>query len=260
MQDLPELTPAIIQTATDSPDSLPIRGYTEDQLVKYIFRQLGAPVWNVELTAQQVQDCVRDAIGYFSLFRPKNLWGAIPMTPNEKKYLVGFDVGQGVAEVTFVENRLGVLNLDFGNPFSTMSIMTTGLGLDGMGDYDAYLRWQTTWMRVTSTLPRWQYDEVRKCLWIHNPISRYRAAVLILYNWNNTQELPQFGSQWVKDYALAKARYALGDLWLKFSGAVPGPVKDLQLDSGKRDKAEQEISRLEAVLRNSQDSIPLTQD
>lgn len=183
------------------------------------------------------------------------------MVAGQKQYLTGANVGQGVAECTFVENRLGVLNLDFGNPFTTMSIMTTGLGLDGMGDYDTYLRWQKTWQRVTSTDPKWQWDEVRKCLWIHNPIARYRAAILLYCNWPGTKDLPAFGSLWVKEYALAKARYQLGDLWMKYSGALPSPSgKDLQLDQGKRDKAEKDIERLEKQLADSQELCPITQD
>jgi hypothetical protein len=247
-------------TVKDSKDTLPVTGYTEEQLCEYIKRKLGYPVWEVELTQQQIQDCVQDAITIFSIWRPVLQWGAIPLVAGQKQYLCGVDVGQGVATCTFVENRLGVLNLDFSNPFSTMSVMTTGLGLDGMGDYDTYLRWQVTWQRVTSTLPKWQYDDYRKVLWIHNPIARYRCAILIYRNWPDTASLPQYGSWFVKEFALAKAQYAHGDLWLKFSGAIPGPVKDIQLDSGKRDKAEKRIEELELLIRQSQELTPLSTD
>jgi hypothetical protein len=260
MIDLPTLEFPKVQTSTDSKDTLKATGYTEKELSEYVLRQLGKPVWNVELTQQQVLDHIQDALVKFSTYKPLLIWGAIPMVAGQKQYLIGQDVGQGVAEISFVENRLGVLNLDFGNPFTTMSIMTTGLGLDGMGEYDSYLRWQKTWQRVTSTLPQWQYDEVRKCVWIHNPIARYRAAILIYFNWQSTKDLPQFGSIWVKEYALAKSQYQLGDLWMKFSGAIPGPVKDIQLDTGKRDKAETKIKDLEDQLRNAQELTPISID
>jgi hypothetical protein len=260
MIDLPELKLPMIQTSGDSPDSLPTHGYSVDQLSKYIKRQLGEPVWAVELTNQHIIDHIRDALVKFSLYKPMLVWGAVPMIAGQKQYLIGQDVGQGVAELTFVENRLGVLNLDFGNPFTTMSIMTTGLGLDGMGEYDSYLRWQKTWQRVTSTLPQWQYDEVRKCLWIHNPISRYRAALLVYANWQRTEDLPAFGSIWVKEYALAKSQYQQGDLWLKYSGNIPSPAASLQLDTGKRDKAETKIKDLETELKAAQEITPLSID
>jgi hypothetical protein len=115
-------------------------------------------------------------------------------------------------------------------------------------------------MRVTSTTPQWQWDEVRKCLWIHNPIARYRASLLIYHNWPETKQLPQYGCEWVKEYSLTKARYLLGDLWMKFSGAIPGPVKDIQLDQGKREKAETRMRELENELRSAQELTPLSQD
>jgi hypothetical protein len=260
MQDLPELQLPVVQTSADSKDTLPLVGYTQDQLKEYIKRQLGQPVWNIELTEQQILDNIQDAIGKFSLWKPLLSWGAIPMVAGQKQYLINANVGQGVAEVTFVENRLGVLNLDFGNPFTTMSIMTTGLGLDGMGEYDSYLRWQKTWQRVTSTDPKWQYDEVRKCLWIHNPIARYRAAILLYLNFADCKSLSQYGADWVKEYSLAKCRYQIGDIWMKYSGAIPGPVKDIQLDQQKREKAEKKIEELEQRLRDSQELTPLSID
>jgi hypothetical protein len=248
-----------ISDSNDSSDSLPTR-YNMDQLVAYIGRQLCAPTWNVELTKQQILDCILDSMRKFSNYRPVLQYGAIPMVAGQKQYLTDMDIGQGIASISFVENRLGVLNLDFGNPFTTMSIMTTGLGLDGMGDYDSYLRWQKTWQRVTSTMPDWTYDEVRRCLWIHNPIARYRAAVLIYRNWDKTENLPAFGLDWVKDYSLAKSSKLLGDVFMKFSGSLPGPAQNMQLDSGRRDKAEATMKELENTLKGAQETTPLSID
>lgn len=260
MRDFVDLDFPVIQTAKESPDSLPVTGYTEEQLSAYIMRQLGAPTWNVELTTQQIYDHVRDSLVKFSLWKPLLVWGAIPMVAGRKQYLQGVDVGQGIADVTFVENRLGVLNLDFGNPFTTMSIMTTGLGLDGVGDYASYLNWQKTWMRITSTMPMWQYDSYRKVLLLHNPIARYRAAILMYFNWPETKQLPAYGCQWVKEYALAASKYQLGNIWQKFSGSIPSPGSNLQLDQGMRAEALAKMTALEDQIRNSQELTPLSMD
>lgn len=250
-----------LSTSKDSPDSLPMTGYKIDQLKDYILRKLGHPTWNVEISTQQVLDCINDALLKFSSRKPLLQYGALPMVAGQKRYLQDMDVGQGVASCSFVENRLGVLNLDFGNPFTTMSIMTTGLGLDGMGDYDSYLRWQKTWQRVTSTTPDWLYDEARKCLWIHNPIARYRAAVCIYQNWTTTELLPIFGAMWVKDYSLAQAQLMLGEVWMKFSGAIPtSAAGSLTLDNTKITRAIEKVKELEATLFGAMETTPLTQD
>lgn len=107
-------------------------------------------------------------------------------------------------------------------------------------------------MRVTSVRPDWFYDEAERVLYIHNPIERYQAAVFIYANWTGTKGLPQHGSVWVREYALEQAKYQQGDLWMKFSGAIPGPVKDIQLDAQKRNLAMDRIKVLEERLRGMQ--------
>jgi len=60
-----------VTTSANSPDTLPITGYTVDQLKNYIFRQLGGPVWNVELSNQQILDHIQDSLSLYSQWKPK---------------------------------------------------------------------------------------------------------------------------------------------------------------------------------------------
>jgi hypothetical protein len=68
------------------------------------------------------------------------------------------------------------------------------------------------------------------------------------------------GAQWVKEYALEKARYLLGEVWSKFSGAIPGPLQNLQLDQGKREKAEAALQKLRDKLQGMQKSAGISID
>lgn len=255
MADFPLFDDNALVTMKESPDSLPAKGYTEEQLTNYILRQCGQPVWNVELTPQQILDCINDAVGLFSQWQPVPKYGAIQLIEGQTKYLDGIDVGQGIVEVGFVEPYPTPTEIYYGN-----LIASAPLSLRGMGEYDAYQRWRKTWMRVTSAKPDWLYDEYRKCLWIHNPIARYRASILAFGNYSGTKTLSDFGARWVKDYALAKSRYLLGEIFAKFSGAIPGPAQNIQLDTQKRDKAEVKMKELEDALRGAQMSAPLTID
>ena len=42
--------------------TLPLVGYTPDQLKDWIFRQLGSPIWHVELDIQHVLDSIQEAL------------------------------------------------------------------------------------------------------------------------------------------------------------------------------------------------------
>ena len=129
--------------------------------------------------------------------------------------------------------------------------MATEMGYDVLG--------RKTWMRVTSVRPDWLYDDARQCLYIHNPIARYQCGIVIYAMWD-IKKLSVFGADWVKRYATEKARLTYGEILSKFSGALPGPVKDLQLDTAKRDKAEKAVADLEAELKASQELTPISID
>lgn len=242
-------------TSADSPDSLPQKGYTIDQLASYIFRQLGSPTWQVELTQQQVLDCINDALGLYSQWVPNIRVGSITLVRDQYRYLDGVDVEQGIADIQFVEPSPVPSDMFYLNIVNPAPIFRVGLD-----EYDLFMRWRKTWNRVTSVKPDWYYDEGESVLYIHNPIERYQAAVFIYAMFTNTDGLPLQGAQWVKTYALEKARYLLGEVWAKYSGAIPGPLQNLTLDQSKRDKAEARLSKLEESLRGMQRAAPISID
>ena len=244
-----------VLTTAESPDNMPHKGYTADQLINYVLRQLGSPTWEVELTRQQISDCVNDALQLFSTWCPLQRIGNIMLVRGQYRYLQGYDVDQGIVDVHFVEPNPVPTEIFYGNLINPAPLFR--LGLD---EYDIFLRWRKTWQRVTSVLPNWFYDEGEQALYIHNPIERYQAAIFFYSSYTRTQGLPVYGAQWVKEYALERARFLLGEVWAKFSGAVPGPVQNLQLDQQKRDRADARLKELREQLKGMQRSTPISID
>src|SRR4051812_8304634 len=122
-----------VKTSADSPDTLPLRGYKVDQLKDYIYRQLGQPVWSVEVTAQQVLDCIQDALNLFSEWVPLRRPQSIQLVRGRYRYLEGVDVGYGVASVSFCESVPAPTEIFYGNLISPAPIMRTGLD-----EYDTF--------------------------------------------------------------------------------------------------------------------------
>lgn len=242
-------------TSSDSPDTLPLVGYTADQLANYIFRQLGSPTWNVELTKQQVLDTIQDALAKVSVWRPRPGYQALRLVQNVSKYLEGVDFGLGIVDVTFVDPTPAATEIFYGNLITPAPLFRTGLD-----EYDTFLRWRKTWKRVTSVEPNWLEDRGNKCLWIYNPIERYHCGVFLHQMHSKTETLDLISAEWLKAYALAKSRYLYGEVLAKFSGAIPGPFKELQLDQHKRDQATAQIDRLEESLRGMQLLTPISID
>lgn len=244
-----------VLTSQDSPDTLPVKGYSVDQLAGYIMRQLGYPTWNVELTKQQILDCIQDALGLYSQWVPTIRVGNVQLTRGVFEYLKDVDVHLGITEVHFVEPNPVPTEIFYGNLINPAPLFRTGLD-----EYDTFLRWRKVWMRVTSIQPQWFYDDGRKALYIHNPIERFQAGVFMYAPWDRTHDLSLTGALWVKEYSLESSRYLYGEVLAKFSGAIPGPLKDLQLDTQKRDKAEARLEKLREKLQGMQTFPPLMID
>ena len=248
---------APIRSSEASLDILPAKNYTFEQLAAYILRQLGQGVFTVELTKAQVVDQIANALQKYSVYRPKPIYGAIGLVSGRYEYLNDgtFNPTFGVVDVAFVNPYPLPSNLYWGNLISPGPL--TGVGID---EYDSYMRWLKTWLRVTSAEPDWMWDEGRKVLFIHNPMEIYQAGVLAMDSWDNTVGLDGFGAMWVKEYSFQLARLQLAEILSKFSGAIPGPVQNLQLDQAKRDKAEAKVTELEAKLFGAQWSVPMHHD
>ena len=235
-------------TSETSPDSLPLRGYSIEQLAKYIQRQLsGGEMWELEISKQVIVDACNDALVTCSIWKPMVKPRALRLTKGVFSYLEGEDVGMGVVKVNFVEPNPVPTEIFYGNLIDPAPLFRTGLD-----DYDTFLRWRKTWKRVTSIEPDWYYDESECALYIHNPIERFQCAVFTHHTWS-FEKMPVIHANWVKRYAVQKARLAYGEALAKYSGAIPGPMQSLQLDQGKRDSAQTEIDKLETELKGMQD-------
>ena len=208
-----------VKTSAQSPDTLPMVGYNTDQLSAYIYRQLGSPVWNVEISKQQVLDAVQDGLTLYSIWRPTIRVGNLNMVKGIFEYLQGANVYMGIVQVDFVEPNPVPTEIFYGNLINPAPLFRTGLD-----EYDTFLRWRKVWQRVTSIQPQWFYDDGRKTLYIHNPIERYQAGIQMYAPWTDTTALDYTGAQWVKEFTLEQARFTYGEILAKYSGAVPAPL------------------------------------
>jgi len=248
-------TAAPLTTSASSSDSLPQKGYNIEQLARYIERQLGSPTWIVELPKQNIIDCINDALGQYSQYRPQLRFGCVQLQRGIFKYLEGVDMGEGPIYVDFVQPNPVPVELFWGNLIDPVPLLR-----NGMADLDSFMRWQKTWMRVTSVKPDWVYDVSSKTLLIYNPLDRYQCGLQYYGSFTDTRALDSFGAIWVKNYSFQKARHQYAELLNKYSGSIPGPLKDLQMDTSKRDLAKAEMDKLEAQLFNAQTSTPITID
>ena len=101
---------------------------------------------------------------------------------------------------------------------------------------------------------------MERCLYVHNPIERYQAGVFCYWPHADTKRLTYTGADWVKRMSLASSELQLGELWMKYSGAIPGPLQNIQLDQQKRELAQAKVDKLMEQLKGMQMSTPFSID
>lgn len=243
-------------TSQQSPDTLPLVGFSVDQLAAYILRTLGGSgAYNVEISKQNVLDQIQDALGLFSQWVPQIKARAITLVRGQFSYLVNEPVGQGIVDVSFVEYRNQLTQLLY-----LGMISPAPLPMSGISEFDSWLRFKSTFMRVSSVRPDWHYDDEFSTLYVYNPLAQYRAGVFIYDNYTDTRDLTSVGALWVKEYALESSRFLLGTLNQKFSGAIPSPLQNLQLDQNLRVNAQTAMDKLRASLVGMMRSSPASTD
>jgi len=227
---------------------------TEAGLIEYVKNELGGGFWKVELSPSQIKLAIQDALKEYSRRIPIEMFGAIALSSTQSKYdFSAQDMGFGIYHVAFVEPDPKPSAIFYANLLDVAPIRTSRFQ-----DYDLFLRWRKTFMKVTSVQPEWFWDPIQKILWIYNPIEQYKAS----YFWYMPRELATVDlahERWVEKYVLARSKYMLGVNRSKFQGAIPGPSKDINTD-GKEMKEEgtKETEELETQMLSMQiDGPPL---
>jgi hypothetical protein len=190
-----------------------------------------------------------------SMYRPRIKFGAVRVVRGRFKYIENVDVGLGVVQVDFVDSVPAPTEIFYGNLISPAPLLRVGLD-----EYDSFLRWRKTWQRVTSVVADWTYDDSARSLYIHNPVERYHCGIVCHFPWEKTESLDLTSSTWLKKWATAKCNLIYGGIMRKFSGAIPGPIRDLTLDQNKRSEAASEVEKLESQLFALQDSAAIQID
>ncbi len=227
---------------------------TEADLIEYVKNELGGGFWKVEISPQQIKAAIRDALKLYSRRIPLQGYGAMSLAPTKSKYdMSSRDMGFGIYHVSFIAPDPRPSAIFYANLLDVAPIRTSRFQ-----DYDVFLRWRKTFMKVTSVQPEWYWDQNAKILWIYNPIEHYKASIFwYLPRTLETVELAH--EQWVERYVLARSKYITGLNRSKFQGAIPGPSKDITTDGQDlKQEGKEETDKLEAELLSMQmDGPPL---
>lgn len=247
---------------------------TREQLKDYIIDTLGYPLHTVELTDEQLEDCIDDATQLYTR------WASFPEKYIAKKlsdYQAGDEYGDGegidlsdynVASVDSVggHDSFGMFGADGLWGLSNCMLATGtypfmgrsfgGSSFEGFTTYQAAFEFCQMAKRLTAQSFSYKFDPTTQMLSLipspaDNP-ERYSDMVVVFQCECIPEDKVLYGNNFVKRLAVAYAKIRLGTIRSKFAGATFGGGIAVDASIGAKGEAEiadliERIKREEAI-------------
>lgn len=232
--------------------------HTLKELKDWVLIKLGHPLLTVELTDEQLDSCVADAIATYSKYcyleekyLTVNLRYYNPCPPNDGLDLKDFNI-VSVKDISFQrDNMFGMYGDQFFGPYAYFGQGASGLGspMFGFGSGNPVGGWVTyhnvmeffdLCKRMTGSNPDWSYDRRTKILKLMPRPRHLDRDQFALLTCNVEPPIEEFyGNEWVRRLVLAEAKILLGTVRKKFQNItlVGGGSIDTSIgDEGKEEK------------------------
>jgi hypothetical protein len=228
-------------------------------LKSYILRRLGSPVINVELTEDQIEDCIDDALeqfteehydGVFTFFQP------LTLVAGTTKYKLNDDV-QSVLSIISSES----LQFDYSGD-EPLLLRSFWLGNEGtqlvkntLVDVEVYRQQFKMYSDYFDVPIQFDYNHPTRTMHLYAEPKQNLNVFLRVYK-NDEEELDEYlTNRWMKAYSTALARKQWGHNLMKYDGAnLPGGAQFNH--SEILAQAEADIERLLAELEEKY-SLPI---
>ena len=221
---------------------------SKNDLIAYIKRQLGGGVHNIEMTPEQINDCIENAIGYFE----REVDGG-----TEDKILL-VELKQGISSYTLdpgvmaIYEMIGLNMINSEDLFSQISQVRMDLAfglMEGGTKISSYVSSMQYFSMINQFLAEsitYNFNTVTKKLNVLETVKTDGVAVFhVLWSTRNTPEM--WNNDFIKEYSSALAMKQWGINMSKFNNATL--VGGMQLNgSGMIEMADKEIERLRAEL------------
>ncbi len=225
----------------------------EAALKKWILRRFGAPLLNVELTDDHLNDCITDARHWFSAKKGVRLNAMITINYGQTEYELP-DIVDTVTDVIFPTQRLDVSLV-----FSPFTLLDDKVPYDvfsapnSMGLYSSYtqtLQYVEMAKRILGAERDWRQEG--RILHIFPP-PKNSAPMMIEFKGSRftIEQLNERDHDLVKRWALARAKIDLGRIRSKYPEGFPTAQGSVALDGAtllEEGEAELEVLKEEVAL------------
>lgn len=185
------------------------------EMKQWILRRLGAPIWEIQLCEEHVEDAIEQAIRWFAAKKGQKQLFTIDTIPQQVCYDLD-DCIDTVLDVAFSQQKLD-LSLIF-SPFTLLEekipydVFASG-GSGGLySSYVQSLQYVETAKRVLSAELEW-YQKNKQLYVAPVPVNARSMIIWAKINFTQLRDLTERDHDLVKRYALAKAMQDLA--WIR---------------------------------------------
>lgn len=239
---------------------------SKSELGDYVLRRLGQPVVQVEITPEQLNDCIDETIEMFIEVAHSGTQGrvyALPAITGQQIYQMPYECVAVLQVWDYKEIGSTSTLGDTSNLFSIRNILARDFVKGEILRADLLTielvnQFISTMNVIFSEYPTWDYNTFTKQLYLYEAPKADQTFGLLVYE-QIDQDLPEhaniFDQRWVKKYSVECARYQWAMNLSKYSGSVlPG---GLQLDvPAMVTEANQNKEKLEEELRDKYELPP----
>jgi len=236
-------------------EDIGVKKYNVKELRDYVRESLGSGLFQVELSDQQIDNAITDSLLAYGKRVPLVGNAMLPISPTTRAYHIDHPVYYGIFDVQFVTDDVRPAAVFYmgllGDKVPLNSVM--------LAEYDSFLRYRKTMMRATSVSPKWQWDDNDpETLYVYAPVFNLMAT----YHWHAPRPLSKVRLEHqdiIRKLTLAHAKVTLGMIRSKFSGVLPSPASNLQLNGTELlAQGREEIDKIEEMLISIQGDIAPT--
>lgn len=222
---------------------------------QFILSALGYPVVKVELTDEQIYECIDKAISKYMQYRtPEPIQRYIPLGAGSDIYRLPLDIPkEEIIEVTYSPNADIFAQLSGSGESFLMTYYMNGSSGTFLSDFFVAMAYRETMETTLGIMPTYELLSVK------NDDGTYSDAIRLAPRPDGNVSLGLLVSRplteeeadsvdWIHKYALAWAKSILSQIRGKY-GSVPGPTGEMSLNAASLEaQAQQEIEKLEESI------------
>jgi hypothetical protein len=219
---------------------------------KYIQYNLGAGVITIELTAHQMEECIKAAVFEYSRLLPLKLSGVVTAPRWGQVDMTSLGYGRGILNVQI--ERESALDTGFGFSYPISMIVAGGAspGVVRPGVLEETLGYLEMARRVVGADFEWIWNA--PYLYVKNVPMHSSKLFYICADNHIIQTIPTSDQEWINKFALARAKQIVGAIRGKYSGvSTPGGGTSLDGSEMKSTGAQEEQMLLEELRKKVPD-------